>query len=671
MHKIALGGNPNSGKTSVFNALTGSHQHVGNWPGVTVERKEGELRIDSERYLLIDLPGTYSLSANSLDEKIARDFIIEKKPELTLIVMDQTNIERNFYLVLEIIEMGRPVLLILNMDDEAQKMGIDVDVDGLSKFLNVKVCKTVASKKIGIEHLKQTIVEAVNNPTKPKMLKFSSNTEKLINEISSFFSKFEADLKRWYAIKALEKDSIICEILENSQYEQLQTTIEAIEKKISNETDILLAEERYALIHGIAKEFITRKFTVEDRERLSTRIDSVITHRVFGIPIFVGIMWIMFQMAFFVGGYFVDIVDYWFNQLGTYLSSVMGDSLFAAFISQAVIGGLGAFCVFLPQLFILFLFISFLGDIGYMSRAAFVMDKFMHALGLHGKSFIPMILGFGCTVPGIMAARTLESKKDRIITILVTPLMSCGARLPVYALLGSVFFAGSEGSITFLLYMIGIVLAIFMARIFKGTFFKGEETLFIMELPPYRWPSTRETFGQAFRNSWLFLKKAGTIIFAAVIIIWLLSVLPAGIDAPPQENYIGSIGRALQPVFAPLGFEGWEAGVALTFGVLAKEIVVGTFGTLFTGQDFGELTEFIDAGLKGDLILGLQNVFPNKIAVFSFLLFVLLYTPCAAALATIKQEIGWKWMWFTALYLFALAYIVSFLFYNIGMLFIG
>jgi len=294
----------------------------------------------------------------------------------------------------------------------------------------------------------------------------------------------------------------------------------------------------------------------------------------------------------------------------------------------------------------------------------------MHALGLHGKSFIPMILGFGCTVPGVMAARTLESKKDRVITILVTPLMSCGARLPVYALLGGIFFSPHEGTITFLLYMIGIVLAIIMARIFKSTFFKKEETLFIMELPPYRWPSARETFGQAFRNSWQFLKKAGTIIFLAVIIIWLLSVFPAGIDASPQDNYIGSIGRVLEPVFEPLGFKGWEAGVALTFGILAKEIVVGTFGTLFTGQEFGELAEYEQVGLKGNLIQGLKTVFPDGVSAFSFLLFVLIYTPCAAALATIKQEIGWKWMWFTAIYLFVLAYAVSFVFYNIAILLI-
>lgn len=670
MHKIALGGNPNSGKTSVFNALTGSHQHVGNWPGVTVERKEGELKIDSERFTLIDLPGTYSLSANSLDEKIARDFIIDKKPELTVIVIDQTNIERNFYLVLEIIEMGRPVLLVLNMDDEARKMGINVDSDGLSKYMNVHVCKTVANRRVGIDVLKEQILSAVQRQNKPKVLKFSEKTEKIIQEIEPFFKDQDPDLRRWFAIKALEKDDFLQELVGEKAYEQLSQKIELIEKSIANETDILLAEERYAVIHGIAKEFIKRMLTEEDRERFSTKIDHVVTHRIWGIPIFAGIMWLMFQLAFYIGGYFVDAVDYWFSRFGDYLASVMGDSMFSAFITEAVIGGLGAFVVFLPQLFVLFLFISFLGDIGYMSRAAFVMDKFMHALGLHGKSFIPMILGFGCTVPGVMAARTLESKKDRVITILVTPLMSCGARLPVYALLGSIFFAGHEGSITFLLYMIGIVLAIIMARVFKSTFFKKEETLFIMELPPYRWPSARETFGQAFRNSWLFLKKAGTIIFAAVIIIWLLSVFPAGIDAPPQDNYIGDIGRTLEPVFRPLGFEGWEAGVALTFGILAKEIVVGTFGTLFTGQDFGELAEFAEAGLKGNLVQGLHTVFPNAIAAFSFLLFVLIYTPCAAALATIKQEIGWKWMWFTAIYLFVLAYGVSLLFYNIGILFI-
>nr|HPR96700.1 ferrous iron transporter B [Thermotogota bacterium] len=297
-------------------------------------------------------------------------------------------------------------------------------------------------------------------------------------------------------------------------------------------------------------------------------------------------------------------------------------------------------------------------------------DRFMHGLGLHGKSFIPMILGFGCTVPGVMAARTLESRKDRILTILVTPLMSCGARLPVYALFGSIFFPGHEGTVTFTLYVIGIVLAIIMARLFKSQFFKGEETIFIMELPPYRFPSPRETFGQAFRHSWSFLKKAGTFIFLAVIVIWLLSVFPAGVNAPKEENYIGTIGKVMEPVFRPLGFEGWEAGVALTFGVFAKEIVVGTFGTLFTGQELGSVEEFADAGVKGPLIQGLKHVFPNSLAAFSFMIFVLIYTPCVATLATIKQEIGWKWMLFTAVYLFALAYVTSLVFYNVGLLFI-
>lgn len=671
MHTIALCGNPNSGKTSVFNALTGAHQHVGNWPGVTVERKEGEFSIGDEKYKVVDLPGTYSLSANSADEKVARDFIIEGKPELTIVVIDQTNIERNLYLALEIIEMGRPVLFAMNMDDEATKLGISIDTEGLARFLNISACKTVASKKRGIDQLKAAIKDSVENQKFPKLIRFSEKAERIIDELSVYFDKVEKkELKRWYTIKTMENDDLIAEKLSEEDYAKISEKLHEIETKLGNEADILLAEERYAIIHGIAKEFVKRVITEEGRERLSTQIDSVVTHRIWGIPIFIAVMWLMFQSAFFVGGYLVDVVDVWFNDLATYLSSVMGDGIFSSFITEAVIGGLGAFCVFLPQLFILFLFIAFLGDIGYMSRAAFVMDRFMHGLGLHGKSFIPMILGFGCTVPGVMAARTLESRKDRILTILVTPLMSCGARLPVYALFGSIFFPGHEGTVTFSLYVIGIVLAIIMARLFKSQFFKGEETIFIMELPPYRFPSPRETFGQAFRHSWSFLKKAGTFIFLAVIVIWLLSVFPAGVDAPKEENYIGTIGKVMEPVFRPLGFEGWEAGVALTFGVFAKEIVVGTFGTLFTGQELGSVEEFADAGVKGPLIQGLKHVFPNSLAAFSFMIFVLIYTPCVATLATIKQEIGWKWMLFTAVYLFALAYVTSLVFYNVGLLFI-
>jgi ferrous iron transport protein B len=669
VYKIALCGNPNSGKTSIFNALTGSHQHVGNWPGVTVERKEGDFTISGDQFRVVDLPGTYSLSANSIDEKVARDFIVEGDPDLTIVVIDQTNIERNLYLALEVIEMGKPVLFALNMDDEATKLGIEVNETALSKFLEVSVCKTVATRKRGIEKLKEAIKESVEQHKIPKLLKFSEKAETIIEELSQYFKDEENDLKRWYAIKTMENDDLIAEKLSSSDYERIFKRLGEIETKLGNEADILLAEERYAIIHGLAKEFVKKVITEEGRERLSTRIDAIVTHRIWGIPIFIGVMWLMFQSAFFVGGYLVDFVDVWFSNFAEYIGSVMGSGIFSSFISEAIIGGLGAFCVFLPQLFILFLFIAFLGDIGYMSRAAFVMDRFMHTLGLHGKSFIPMLLGFGCTVPGIMAARTLESRKDRVLTILITPLMSCGARLPVYALLGGIFFPGHEGTVTFILYLLGIVLAIIMARIFKSYFFKGEETIFIMELPPYRLPSTTETFGQAFRNSWSFLKKAGTFIFLAVVIIWLLSVFPAGVDAPKEDNYIGTIGKVMEPVFRPLGFEGWEAGVALTFGVFAKEIVVGTFGTLFTGQELGSLEEFSDAGVKGPLIQGLKNVFPNALAAFSFMIFVLIYTPCVAALATIKQEIGWKWMIFTAFYLFTLAYVSSLLFYNIGMLF--
>ena len=670
MKTIAICGNPNSGKTSVFNALTGAHQHVGNWPGVTVERKEGQLHHNGEAFKLIDLPGTYSLSANSLDEKVARDFIIEQNPDLTVIVMDQSNIERNFYLALEIIEMGRPVMFVLNMDDEAKKLGISIDEKGLSSYLNIHAVKTVANRKRGIEELKSEMAKAALESRKPKILSFSESLEKRIDDLARLFSgHYESSVKRWFAIKALEGDEPVYERLNESQKKQLEQKLNEMEKETGNEPDITLAEERYAVIHGIAKEFVHRVTTEEQRERLSTKIDAVITHRFWGIPIFALIMWLMFQLAFFVGGFFVEWVDRWFSLLGDYLVSVMPDTWLTAFITDAVIGGLGAFMVFLPQLFVLFLFISFLGDVGYMSRAAFVMDKFMHALGLHGKSFIPMLLGFGCTVPGIMAARTLESRKDRIITILVTPLMSCGARLPVYALLGGIFFPNQQGTVTFSLYMLGILFAILMARIFKKTLFKSEDTLFIMELPPYRWPSGKETFGQAFRNTWSFVKKAGTIIFAAVIVVWLLSIIPGGIDSAPQENLIGDIGKAIAPIFKPLGFEGWEATVALIFGILAKEIVVGTFGTLFVGQEFSGIAEYAQAGMKGDLIQGLQTVFTSPLAAYSFMLFVLLYTPCLAALATIKQEIGWKWMWFTALYLFALAYVVSFLVFNIGGLF--
>jgi len=721
MFKVALCGNPNSGKTSLFNALTGSRQHVGNWPGVTVEKKVGILKSDKENVEIIDLPGTYSLTANSIDEKIARDFIIREDPDVIAVVLDQTNFERSMYLVLEVLEMGKKTLLILNMDDEAQKLGIEINARLLSKKLGIPVMRAVASKGIGIKEISTRIFEYCKSSEYPNEIKYARVLEDSIGEAEKIVSENAEDIRehhhhhrkkedragrmkgrpcdkddsfsehrrghrhhrhfekkyienprvlRWLGIKLIEGDSEFSSKLSEFEYRTLKGITDEVERETQKSSDILLAEERYSLIHSLNVETVKKRQNYSGEEKISTKIDRIITNKWLGLPIFAGIMWFIFQMSFSIGGIFVEVIEGWFGQLSQTVIAGMGENALSSFISDALIGGLGSVCVFLPQIFMIFVFISFLGDIGYMARAAFVMDKVMSRFGLQGKSFISMILGFGCTIPAVMAARTLESRKDRIITVLITPLISCEARLPVYALLAGIFFPKNEGTVTFSLYFLGIFVALIMAKIFSKFLFKEEKSTFIMELPPYRVPSAKQTLGDALRNTVAFLKKAGTIILGGVVVIWLLSNFPQGVGGPIEDSAVAGIGKFFAPIFAPLGFGAWQAAVSLIFGVVAKEVVVGTLGTILLRQDFTDLSEYIDAGLKGNLQAGLQAIFPNNAAVYAFMVFTLLYIPCLAALGAIKKEIGTRWMLFTVVYMTVLAWVASFVAYRIGLFFV-
>jgi ferrous iron transport protein B len=655
-YTVALCGNPNSGKTTIFNALTFSHQHVGNWPGVTVEKKEGKLLIEDREFLIVDLPGTYTLATHSIDERIARDYLLNENPDLVLIIIDQTNFERNMYFALEVLEMKKNTILVLNMSDEAEKMGMRIQTEGLSGFLGIPVVSICGKSSEGIRLLKDEIIKRSDSPLIPKTCHYDEKLESLISKISEDFLNIEHDRRRWNAIKLIEGEMEYRKTLTSDALRNIDQVLFDFGRDSLREPDITLAEARYGLIHGLTKEFLQRRATYQDREKFTTLIDRWLTHRIFGFPIFLAIMWLMFQFTFTIGGLFSSILDTFFGWLGSSVSSFLGESLFASFIVDGLIAGVGSVISFMPEIFFLFLFISFLGDIGYMSRAAFIMDKLMHLFGLHGKSFIPMILGFGCTIPAVMATRSLESRKDRIVTILVSPLMSCSARLPIYVVFSGIFFPKNAGTIIFSLYFLGIFLSVIMARLFKRFLFKGEEALFIMELPPYRLPTVKETLGEAWRKTSAFLRKAGTIIFAAVSVIWLLSSFPEGALYATSETWIGRLGTFIAPIFAPLGFGFWQAAVALIFGFFAKEIVVGALGTIMGGEAL------------------LSTVLPqyfSTLSAYSFMVFCLIYIPCVAAVAAIRKEAGPKWMLFSILYLFALAYGVSLGVYWGGRLLMG
>ncbi|MCK5534341.1 ferrous iron transport protein B [bacterium] len=667
--KIALAGNPNSGKTTVFNNLTGARQHVGNWPGVTVEKKEGSFFYEGREFDIIDLPGIYSLTSHSLDEKVARDFLLEEKPDVVVVIIDASNLERNLYLAVQLLELEVNLVLSLNMIDLVKKKGMKIDMEELSRVMNIPVIETIANKGKGMDELKAAIKSSCNQEKAVTFkIDYNNDIEKEVEKLSQVLKEkkiLENYSRRWLVLKLLEQDENILEKVKKLEDKdevtnKITETITKLEKHFGYDLETAIVQRRYAFLRGLVKECCTHVVGIKERKEITDKIDQIVTNKFLGIPIFLGLMWASFQLVFTLGSPLADLIDAFFGWVGEIISlgltALSAPGWISSLLVDGIIGGVGSVLVFLPNILLLFLIISVLEGSGYMARAAFIMDRVMHAMGLHGKSFIPMMLGFGCNIPGIMAARTLESEKDRILTILVNPLMSCAARLPIYTLFAGVFFARHQGLVVFSLYFMGIVLAIVVARIFKSIFFKQEIAPLIMELPPYRLPQVKSVLIHMWEKGSLFLKKAGTIIFAGVIIIWVLASLPPGVEYAAKESLIGKLGSLIAPLFSLAGFGTWQAAVSLLFGIVAKEIVVGTLGTLY--------------GVEG---IGLKSVILQQftpLSAYAFMAMSLIYVPCIAAIATIKKETNWKWTALAVGYSLILGWIVAVLIYQIGSLFI-
>ncbi|BCV21635.1 ferrous iron transport protein B [Moorella sp. Hama-1] len=665
---IALVGNPNSGKTSIFNDLTGARQHVGNWPGVTVEKKEGKLIYQGETYNIVDLPGTYSLGAYSEDELIARNFILFDKPEAVINVVDASNLERNLYLTIQLLEMGANIVVALNMVDEARARKIEINIPRLAQALGVPVVPTVATRSEGIKELvAMAASKARETPPQPLLMNYGPEIEAEINKLEQII-KFDPNLSakypaRWLAIKLLEDDARLQTELQQSGarqvLEQAAKSNKHLGAVLGEEVEAIIADRRYGFINGLVREAVTRRQTLEERLTVSDKIDSIVTNRYLGLPIFILAMRAVFQFTFKLGEPMIGGVETAFAGLTGlvtgWLAALGAPGLLTSFIADGIIGGLGSVLVFIPPIFLLFLAISLLEDSGYMARAAYIMDRLMHTLGLHGKSFVPLLIGFGCNVPGIMATRTLESRKDRMITILINPLMSCTARLPVYVLFTGAFFTANQGWVIFSLYLLGIVLAIIMGKIFKTFLFKGETAPFVMELPPYRVPTLKGTLIHMWERGSSFVRKAGTVIVAAVVLIWVLSNLPLGVEYASQESLIGRLGTILAPIFKPAGFGTWQAAVALLFGILAKEVVVGTLGVLYGVEESG-LTAAIA-----------QSWTP--LSAYAFMVMTLIYIPCVAAIGAIRRETNsWGWTAFAVGYSLVLGWVMAVLVFQAGKL---
>ncbi|MFW6457739.1 MAG: ferrous iron transport protein B, partial [Planctomycetota bacterium] len=537
---VALAGNPNSGKTTVFNALAGTRQHVGNYPGVTVEKKESRFKYEGREVRLIDLPGTYSLTAYSVEERVARDYVINENPDVVVDVVDASNLERNLYLAVQFMELGTPLILALNMSDVAEARGFDIDTERLSELLGVKIVSTVGHREEGMEELRAAIAEVGGrkNPQKPTVVTYGEEIERelhrcipLLQDEDKLRDQYNS---RWLALKLLEQDDEVrADVEEKARnpekiFDAVEQSDHRIKRDFGEDPEVAIADQRYGFISGACQESVRQ--TVETRHTMSDRIDRVVTSRILGIPFFLGLMYLVFKLTFTVSEPMMEWTEMFFGWLGNNVAALWpagSESVLQSLIVDGLIGGVGGVLVFFPVILMLFLSISLLEASGYMARAAFIMDRFMHKIGLHGRSFIPMLLGFGCTVPAIMATRTMESRRDRLTTMLVLPLISCGARLPIYALFIPAFFPeGQRTPILWGIYLIGIVLAVLLAKLLRSTLFKGEVAPFVMELPPYRMPTLKGTIIHMWERAWLFLRKAGTVIVGISILLWAMTSYP-------------------------------------------------------------------------------------------------------------------------------------------------
>lgn len=709
---VALVGNPNCGKTSLFNIASGAHEHVGNYSGVTVDAKEGFFDFQGYHFRIVDLPGTYSLSAYTPEELYVRKHIIEETPDVIINVADSSNLERNFYLTTQLIDMNVRMVIALNMYDELESSGNKLDYIKLSQLIGVPMIPTVCRRGEGIDQLFHVIIgiyeggdflsqkgeirseiledlrdwhktyvpdhefgsHKEEEDARPRgymrhiHINHGPELERSIEEVKKAISQNE-DIRhkystRFLSIKLLENDKEIenfistlpngKEIIAIRNKETLR-----IRKVMNEDSEQAITDAKYGFITGALKETFTDNHL--EKEQTTRVIDSIVTHRIWGYPIFFLFLYIMFEGTFVLGDYPMQGIEWLVDQLGNLIRNNMAEGPLKDLLIDGIIGGVGGVIVFLPNILILYFFISILEDSGYMARAAFIMDKIMHRMGLHGKSFIPLIMGFGCNVPAIMATRTIEDRKSRLITMLVNPLMSCSARLPIYLVMIGAFFPNCASFMLLCIYTAGILLAVIMARIFSKFLVKGEDSPFVMELPPYRMPTSKSIMRHTWEKGAQYLKKMGGIIMIASIIIWFLGYYPQhdayeSVAEQQKNSYIRQIGKAIEPVIKPLGFD-WKLGIGLISGVGAKELVVSTLGVLYTNE--GDVEN-----------VNLSNRIPiTPLVALAYMLFVLIYFPCIATFAAIKQESGsWKWAIFTAGYTTGLAWLIAFTVFQIGSL---
>lgn len=689
--EVCMVGNPNTGKTSLYNALSGSFEHVGNYSGVTVDAKTTEFVYKGHRIRLTDLPGTYSFSPYSPEERVVMEQLLERRPDVIVNVVDASNLERNLYMTTQLIDMDYRVVMALNMYDELEASGASLQYAYLGRLLGMPVVPTVGRTQTGTEALLDKIIDV--NEDRDQTIRhthvpYAEEMEKSLRDLQEIIWRDpwydNIYSSRYIAIKYLEGDTVWLDkanILEHAEELRQVAGSERnrLQRIYGEDIDQVFADYRYAFVRGALKECYRPAPSVKNcqlskneaenkansRGRLTERIDNVLTHRIWGFPIFLAFLWIMFQATFTLGQYPMDWIEAGVDALAGWLNSLLPDNILRAVLVDGIIQGVGGVLVFLPNILILFLFISFMEATGYMARVAFIMDKLMHTIGLHGKSFIPLIIGFGCNVPAIMATRTIENRKDRLITMLILPFMSCSARLPVYVLLTGMFFGSHAGTVIFLIYLFGILFSILSALLFRHTFLKAFDSPFVMEMPPYRWPTWRSVWQSLGTRTMQYLKKMGGVILIASVIVWALGYFPVSSDTAVADNmqveevladmekqhmensYLGRIGKFVEPVIKPLGMN-WQMGICLLAGVSAKEVIVSTMSVIMDpAETFTPLTAL------------------------SFIAFVLLYFPCVAVFSAIGKESGsWKWAVFTAVYTTAVAWLVSFAVFRIGGLFL-
>jgi ferrous iron transport protein B len=680
--KVALAGNPNSGKTSIFNLLTGARQHVGNYPGVTVEKKEGLCKYDGHEITFVDLPGTYSLTAYTIEEIVTRNFIIEERPDVVVDIVDASSIERNLYMATQLIEMNVPLVLAFNMSDIAEQNGLRFDIEQLSRLLEAPIAQTVGNKGKGKKELLDAIIRVaqIDKGRRTHNISYGEEIEDELKKIEAVIVAKEYQLadkygSRWLAIKLLEQDDDVTKKVQSREViDTVKAGREHLKSIFGDEPEVVMADRRYGFISGACQETI--RTTVESRHDYSDMIDAVVTNRLLGLPIFLVLMYLVFFLTFKIGKHPMGWLEMFFKGAARTIDGFWpagSESWLRSLLVDGVISGVGGVLVFLPNILLLFLAIAILEDSGYMARAAFVMDRIMHKIGLHGKSFIPMLIGFGCSVPAIMATRILENRRNRLTTIMVIPLMSCGARLTIYALIIPAFFSDKwDGPVMWLIYLIGIILAIICIKILRLTFFKGDTIPFVMELPPYRVPTLKSVCLHMWHRGWMYLKKAGTIILTISILLWFASSYPKSSQdsltgtsnnqirqAKLEHSAIGKLGKAIEPIIKPLGFD-WKIGTALIGATAAKEVFVSQLSIVYSVGSGDEGTATLRQHLR-------DNYTP--LTGFCVMLFCLIYAPCMATIAITKQETNsWGWAMFQFFSLTILAYVITLIVYQIGSL---